>query len=153
MARRPIPPVMANVSHQEKIARMCSSIFTTKNRGNVVINVDELGEVITVTDPNGGEIGKIELQNIEYDDGECYKITWMYLNKQNGSYLHQGIGRAALKFHKEIFCAPIVASEDNGIKKNDGSHLTEDAPGFIAKMRVEGIVESCANNTTAEDDG
>ena len=40
----------------------------------------------------------------------------------------------------EIFNSPLTAGNDNGTTSTDGSHLTGDGPGFIAKMKMEGIV-------------
>lgn len=129
---------------------MCSSTFTTKDDRKVIISIDDSGEKITVTDQNGLKVGEIELQ--ESDGGAYYHIIRMHLDDQKGSYRHQGIGRQALKFHKEIFQAPLTTSNNDGIRKDDGSHLTGDAPEFIAKMRAEGIVESCAIDSSDEND-
>ena len=70
-----------------------------------------------------------------------YHITWMYMDLKGNSYKHQGISREALKFCLEIYGLPITASYDDGLRKNDGSHLTGDAPYFVEKMRNEGIIE------------
>lgn len=114
--------------------------FTTLDGRDVTIQIEDDGEEIKVIDSQGDEVGSILLSLIDCEHDECYKITWMYLNKKGSTFLRQGIGRAALKFHKEIFMTPIVASDDDGITKSDGSHLTGDAPGFIRKMREEGFV-------------
>jgi hypothetical protein len=64
----------------------------------------------------------------------------MYLNLLDNSYTKQGLGRAALLFHKEIFKAGIEVAEDGGHRRNDGGHLTGDAPCFVARMVTEGIL-------------
>lgn len=51
-----------------------------------------------------------------------------------------GLGRAALEFFKEYTGAEVFAREYDGQVRDDGSHLTEDAPGFVAKMIDEGIL-------------
>lgn len=51
----------------------------------------------------------------------------------------QGVGRACLLFHKEIYSAPLSAGRDDGIPKMMEVTL-QDGVGFIAKMRQEGIV-------------
>ena len=50
------------------------------------------------------------------------------MNLLDESYKHKGIGREALVFFKEVSGGTIVAEDDDGIQKNDGSHLTGDAP-------------------------
>lgn len=131
---------------------MCENVkqYTTPDGRSVDIRIDGFGERITVLDWLGQEIGSIifSLREDEYSD--CYKITWMYLDKKGRGYLRQGIGRAALQFHKEIFNANIEASNNDGIMRIDGSHLTGDAPGFISKMRQEGFVFSPSH--VSEDD-
>jgi hypothetical protein len=72
---------------------------------------------------------------------EEYFITWAYLDSQGDRYKRQGIGRAALKFHHEMFDCPIFAQSDDSLTREDGSHLTGDAPAFVAKMREEGLIE------------
>ncbi|GAB3097213.1 hypothetical protein [Lysobacter terrae] len=115
-------------------------LFTTSDGREVTILIDDSGEEVLVIDGNGDEIGAIKLSLIDLEHTERYRITWMYLNQQDGSYLRQGIGRECLKFHKELFNTSIEASDDDGIVKDDGSHLTGDAPGFISQMRQEGLV-------------
>lgn len=63
------------------------------------------------------------------------------MDLRDDSYKHEGIGREALTFFREIHGLPITASKEDGLKKDDGSHLTGDAPGFVQKMRDEGIIE------------
>lgn len=51
-----------------------------------------------------------------------------------------GLGRAALEFFKDYTQADVFARENDGQVRDDGSRLTEDAPGFVAKMIDEGIL-------------
>lgn len=97
------------------------------------------------------EIGKI---NFSYRDegfpgrSDYYHITWMYLDLKERSYRHKGIGREALKYHQEIYGLPITASDNDGLRKDDGSHLTGDAPYFVEKMRDECIIEPAFTQET-----
>lgn len=70
-------------------------------------------------------------------DGNGYKVIRMYIPE----YEHCGLGRAALEFFKEITEEKLYASFPDGFKRNDGSHLTGDAPGFVSKMIDEGIID------------
>lgn len=126
--------------------------FTMKNGQTVSIVIDEFGEEILVTDAQGKEIGSIELSSIDDGDSDYFRIVWMFLDKNGSSYVRQGIGRECLKQHKAIFNTPIVAADDDGIRKNDGSHLTGDAPGFISQMRREGLVAPLPHDIDDVDD-
>ncbi len=112
--------------------------YKLKNDEVIIIEVDDSGDRIEVTGDNGIEIGSFDMQ--ELDNGNHY-ITWMFLNKTSAKYLRQGIGREALKFFKDYFGTKIYAADNDGFQKNDGSHLTGDAPGFVSQMKKEGIIE------------
>ena len=91
---------------------------------------------------NNKILGTIELDYRErdFDDApDYYHVTLLSLD---GCPSGVGIGRACLQYHKECFDAPITAGSDNGRKASDGSHLTGAGPGFIQKMREEGLVVS-----------
>jgi hypothetical protein len=112
----------------------------------VKIKVDELSGEIFVTDQAGNRIGRVELEELEIEEGKplsapVYRLKWMYNDLKDQSYVHKGIGREALKFFKELTGATITASENDGMRKDDGSHLTGDAPAFVAQMRREKIIE------------
>jgi len=110
---------------------------TAKTGEVFTICIDDDGTEITVR--RGGDArGTISLNYIEGDwpDPDHYHITHLSLEKCSGI----GLGRKCLIFHKECFDAPITAGNDNGIQSNDGSHLTGSGPGFIRKMRQEGLV-------------
>jgi hypothetical protein len=104
---------------------------------SVVIVLAEDGSRIDVRTADDKEIGHIELYELE--DGS-YFINWMYLDKAGPRFLRRGIGRAALKFHKEFFGCSLCAADNDGHRRDDGGHPTGDAPRFMAKMRREGIV-------------
>ena len=102
------------------------------------IVLDDEGEEIYVLQ-NDIKIGSITLRLIEGDPPyieDSFHITHLELD----SCRRQGLGRRCLQLHKEVFNASITAGEAHGFRRDDGSHLTGDGPGFIAKMRAEGIV-------------
>jgi hypothetical protein len=43
---------------------------------------------------------------------------------------------------KELSNLPIIANDHDGVRRDDGSHLTGDAPAFVQKMREEGLIEA-----------
>ena len=123
-----------------------SRTYELTNGDRVVITLDEEYREILVETYGGENIGKIELDCDHDYDPKC-KIVWMYLDGQNGRYLHKGIGREALKFQKEYSDCKIITEDDDGIKRDDGSHLTGDAPVFVNKMRKEGIIEKSIDDS------
>lgn len=113
---------------------MCKKEFTTKNGELVTIKINDDGTQISVWSGDR-QLGTIDLNC--FDDPDYYfYITHLALDHCKGL----GIGRACLEFHKAIFSSPIWAAADDGIQRDDGSHLTGDGPGFIAKMVAEGLV-------------
>ncbi|MBK9160480.1 MAG: hypothetical protein IPM27_02760 [Nitrosomonadales bacterium] len=102
----------------------------------VTIAIDEDNMSLIAFTADGKKIGNIDLE----ERGDCYYIKWMCLDQLDPKYTHKGIGRAALSFFKEVYMCSITAAEYDGARRDDGSHLTGNAPGFIAKMRDEGIV-------------
>lgn len=52
-----------------------------------------------------------------------------------------GLGREAVKMFIEYADAKIVTRLPHTGEYSDGSHLTEDAQGFIMKMQDEGLIE------------
>jgi hypothetical protein len=117
--------------------------FMASNGLAYTICVDDEGEEIRVM-ASGITIGRILLRLIEHDyphQGNTYLITHLGLQKCK----RLGIGRRCLQLHRRIFDSPITAGSNNGITSEDGSHLTGDGPGFIAKMRAEKIVEPPAH--------
>lgn len=111
--------------------------FRLDDGGAIAIVLADDGSRIDVRTDDGQEIGHADL--CEHDG--VYRLTWMFLDRAGPQFKHRGLGREALRFHKDYFGCPIIAADNDGIRRADGSHLTGDAPGFVAKMRAEGIIE------------
>ena len=110
----------------------------TATNGEVFrLSIDDDGTEITVR-RGINALGTISLNYIEseWPAPDHYHITHLSLEKCSGI----GLGRECLLFHKECFDAPISAGDEHGHKSSDGSHLTGTGPGFIYKMRQEGLV-------------
>ena len=112
------------------------------------MELSDSGDLICIKTRSGEMIGKAELSLIEDDNGEHYRLTWMFLDLLDGSYRRQGLGRAALVFHRDTFNLPIEVADDDGRVRSDGSHLTGDAPGFAAEMVKEGLLFRLAWSTS-----
>lgn len=71
----------------------------------------------------------------ECDNG-TYLLGRMYIQPKGF-----GLGRAAIEYFKDNNNGAVVYTRQNdGITRDDGSHLTEDAPRFVNKMIDEGLI-------------
>lgn len=87
------------------------------------------------------EVGRLSFRAYEvpmFGDYEetCYQLTHAFIEGDEGKYKYQGIGTEAFRFFRECTGASVTFSEDDGLQKNDGSHLTGDAPRFVAKLKA-----------------
>lgn len=110
--------------------------FTMSNGEDVDIVIDEEANRVIVRNQNKDEIGSIDYKIIDYEHYEYIRLTHMFLDIE---YVRKGIGRECLRLLNE-YGLPVTAAYNDGITKNDGSHLTGDAVYFIQKMRNEGLV-------------
>jgi len=111
--------------------------FSCKDGRAVRISIDDSSLTIRIFDEHGSDVGKLMFNEV---DGVALKLIWAFLDKQT-QYTQQGIGRRCLQIMKERYGLPIIAEDNDGIERSDGSHLTGDAPGFVAQMRREGVIE------------
>jgi len=108
----------------------------SKSGKRFLIEMDDMGENISVSQ-EGVHLGSISL-DVSEDDSH-YHITGLSLDNCPPG---QGIGRACLQTHIEWFAKPITAESHHEVyKREDGSHLTGRGPGFVAKMRQEGLIQ------------
>lgn len=118
--------------------------FETKTMGSVYIQ-DE-GDELKVYTKSGAVIGNVSYDLREGADprggDDVYLITNIFLDgpAQDREYVGQGIGRECMRILSQDYGYTVVASRDDGIRRDDGSHLTGDAPGFFQKMVSEGLV-------------
>ena len=101
---------------------------------------DEMEFLTTVRDSDGREIGRFEFRWIDNLYCDYLKLCWAHLDLVDSSYRFQGIGRECLRQVKEFSGFAIVAEDHDGIQRDDGSHLTGDAPGFVERMRAEHLI-------------
>jgi len=115
--------------------------FRARDGKTYQLSIDDDGTEISGI-LEGTLLGTISLDYHQSDfgnDPDYYYITHLALENCPSGV---GIGRACLQHHVDCFGAPITAGTDNGMKADDGSHLTGSGPGFIQKMRDEGLVVS-----------
>ncbi|ATG20937.1 hypothetical protein CO705_14190 [Ralstonia pickettii] len=114
--------------------------FRDKNDREISLELDEDSLIVKATH-NGTLIGKMEFVEIEQDRGpSAYKLIWMYLDMAGPEYKSCGIGQKILELMNEFTGGPIIAGSGDGRQSDDGSHLTGDGPGFVAKMRSRGLI-------------
>lgn len=92
----------------------------------------------------GGElIGKYSEFEFVFRDHSPDKIEERFLlARMYSPIIQSGLGRVVLEWFIEITSgARIYTREDDGIVREDGSHLTDDAPNFVRKMQGEGLIE------------
>lgn len=126
--------------------------FITKTGSTVFIEVDETGHEVTVEDDAGCTVGAMQFRAITvpispYEEIEQWHLCHMDMGARRG----EGIGRRCLELIKEQVGVAITASEDDGIQKDDGSHLVGDGPGFVDKMREERLIAGRSSREPEED--
>lgn len=95
--------------------------------------IDDEWSEIQIRNSSGRQVGEFEFKFLDPD----YKLMRMYCNDAKSG----GIGRAVLQFFKATTGADVYASTPDGQVRDDQSHLTEDAPGFVVKMIAEGWIK------------
>ena len=98
--------------------------------------IDDPGSIAAYS-PESELIGEFEF---EEQDGGNLHIMRAYLEACDGRFKRKGIGREILRYAHDIYGLPITATPGDGVERSDGSHLTQDAPGFISRMMDEGFV-------------
>jgi hypothetical protein len=115
--------------------------FVTKDLRKVQI-VFDWDDQVTIRSASGAKIGHLEHRQLDDDaPSEVRLIQNMYLEgaDEGGSYKQQGV----MSF---VFATLVdkgyrlLARHHDGMKREDGSELTQDAPGFMDRMEAKGLV-------------
>lgn len=117
--------------------------FTTPSGSVVTIEIDEDDYSANVLDQSGNRIGAIKCRLVEKDMGpssDYLKMTNAFLEGGNGKFLHQGIGTRCIELLLEVTSFPICVARHDGLRQEDGGHLTGDAPAFADKLERLGLV-------------
>ena len=116
--------------------------FKTKTEGDVILDWDGSDMTVWTTGELRESIGEFSFSCYSgAEDEEYARVTGMHLEGPLGSkrFLRQGIGRAILEYVAEEEGWVIVFSNPDGIRRDDGSHLTEWGPAFAAAMVADGL--------------
>lgn len=112
----------------------------TKDGRRILLLVDECSMEIQAKNMHGEVIGCFGFREIEDPNGSYFLICRMDVGGFDKQFIRQGIGRQVLLFAKEHWGLAIIAQSDDGLRRTDGSHLTGDAPAFVAAMLTEGVL-------------
>jgi hypothetical protein len=121
--------------HTENNKRIC----TIDNDREIMIEIDIDDDTVINANyyENGEMLGNEDDFTFynEYGFGNSYLLQRMYVPERR-----LGLGRETIEFFKEYYDATVYARTNDGLTRDDGSELTEDAPGFVDKMIDEGIL-------------
>jgi len=113
--------------------------FATKNGEKLSVEYDDCQ--VTVKNEDGVEVGQFMFRDIEVPNGYGSNIYLHLCHMELSQYKGQGLGRFCLKVARDESGMVIGASDPNDHeKKDDGSHLIGDGPGFVRKMQEEGLI-------------
>lgn len=115
-------------------------VYRVLDGEEVTMELDDYNYEIEIKDSDNSSVGGINFNETEEGSGE-YMITWMYMDLNDKKYKGLGLGEEAVRFFKEYVGGVITARDNDGMRQDDGSHLTQDAPGFVDKMRRIGLIE------------
>lgn len=116
-----------------------------KNGETVTIQYNDECEKFIAFNEKNQNIGSIYLatrQELSYrnEPKEYLYITNAHLDELGHQYKRQGIGQRCLEIAIETTSLCIYAAIHDGNQRDDGSHLTGDAPSFINRMEEKGII-------------
>jgi hypothetical protein len=104
----------------------------------IVMQISDDHTHIEIWEHGGKPIGEVALSDCD----DFLLITCVAVDKQGPRFMHRGLASEALRFHKAYCQSTLCARENDGIEREDGSHLVGFSVGLMAKLRAEGIVEA-----------
>jgi hypothetical protein len=86
------------------------------------------------------EVGRITFRLIEepkspFEDVTMCRLTHAFIEGGEGRYQGHGVGTEAVRFYIERTGYELELPENDGIQKDDGSHLVNAGPAFVASLR------------------
>ena len=111
--------------------------YLLNNGVEVLLEKDDFNEYIYIYKmPERERIGEFEFR-CSYDYGN----SSLHLTRMFSGITGQGIGKEILEWVIESSGATIYTTQNDGIPRDDGSHLTGDAPMFVESMRKKGLIK------------
>lgn len=116
--------------------------LTLKNGEQITMHLTEEWDRISFSQ-NGKELDGEFLFDDVYGNQQSFLLKRLY---SPNSFKRLGLGEEVLKFFKsENGNAIIWTRKNDGVVRDDGSHLTEKAPTFIRKMQKLGLIAEWDN--------
>jgi hypothetical protein len=86
------------------------------------------------------EVGRLSFRLIEepispYEEATICRLTHAFIEGGGGKYQKHGIGTEAVRFYLECTGHTLELPENDGLQKDDGSHLVNLGPVFVASLR------------------
>lgn len=130
--------------------------YTTKDARVVELDWSDDEMKVWTTGEERELIGSFSFTHVEGPSGrgddDYWHLTHMHLEgpaSDPHSYERQGIGREIIaQVGADI---PIVFTPDDGIRRDDGSHLTGDGPAFARRMVAEGLASWDSHEDVSDD--
>jgi hypothetical protein len=96
---------------------------------------------VEIFDANGAKIGNLDHRPVDEDDSAIVLITNIYLEGPNGTAAYKGQGVMGSVIRELVDAGyTLLVRHHDGIVREDGSHLTQDAPSFFNRLEDRGLV-------------
>lgn len=116
--------------------------ITLEQGQTITLNLTEEWDIVTFYE-NGQKLDGEFCFHDQNEDGTSFLLKRMY---SPNKYKRKGLGEEALKFFKEETGDAIIWTREIGDSdRNDGSHLTGNAPSFVMKMQKKGLIAQWDN--------
>lgn len=116
--------------------------ITLKNGVQITMHLTEEWDRISFSQ-NGNTLDGEFLFDDVYENQQSFLLKRLY---SPINFKRLGLGEEVLRFFKsETSNAIIWTRENDGVTRDDGSHLTEKAPTFIRKMQKLGLIAEWDN--------
>jgi hypothetical protein len=111
--------------------------LTLSTEDVVELRVEDDGVCICA---NGTEIDRLSFRCYEtpispHEDRTICRLTHAFIEGEGGRYQGHGVGTHAVKFYLDCTGYDLELPENDGIQKDDGSHLVGSGPGFVASLK------------------
>lgn len=113
----------------------CELVLSTEDLLHLRFEENEVGIYA-----NGDKVGYLSFRCYEvplspYEDRTICRLTHAFLEGHDGRYRRHGVATQAVRFYLVCTGYYLELPENDGIRKDDGSHLVNDGPGFVASLR------------------
>jgi hypothetical protein len=113
-----------------------------KNGVQITMHLTEEWDRISFSQ-NGNTLDGEFLFDDVYENQQSFLLKRLY---SPNNFKRMGLGEEVLRFFKsETSNAIIWTRENDGVTRDDGSHLTENAPCFVKKMQRKGLIAEWDN--------